>query len=217
MIDVLAVSKQRGGRTLWEDLSFTVGAGEVVALTGPSGCGKSTLLDCVGHIDRVDSGTITVSGVDAGRSARRARLLRRDNIGYLFQDFGLVHDATVGANVDLARPTGRGRRRGTSTAAALEQVGLGGRSTHRAYELSGGEQQRVALARLLVKQPSVILADEPTSALDDGNATMVLDRLDAFAADGAAVLIATHAPSVTARAARVVTLDGGPDRAPARP
>ncbi len=163
MIDVLAVSKQRGGRMLWEDLSFTVAPGEVVALTGPSGCGKSTLLDCVGHIDRVDSGTITIGGVDAGRSARRARLLRRDHIGYLFQDFGLVHDATVGANVDLARPTGRGRRRSTSTAAALEQVGLGGRSTHRTYELSGGEQQRVALARLLVKEPSVILADEPTS------------------------------------------------------
>lgn len=213
MIDALAVSKQRGGRTLWQDLSFAVAAGEIVALTGPSGCGKSTLLDCVGHIDRVDSGTITIGGVDAGRSARRARLLRREHIGYLFQDFGLVHDATVGANVDLARPTGRGHRRGLSTGAALEQVGLGGRSTARAHELSGGEQQRVALARLLVKQPSVILADEPTSALDDGNATMVLDRLEAFAADGTAVLIATHAPSVTARAARVITLRDGRDSA----
>lgn len=213
MIDALAVSKQRGGRTLWQDLSFAVAAGEIVALTGPSGCGKSTLLDCVGHIDRVDSGTITIGGVDAGRSARRARLLRREHIGYLFQDFGLVHDATVGANVDLARPTGRGHRRGLSTGAALEQVGLGGRSTARAHELSGGEQQRVALARLLVKQPTVILADEPTSALDDGNAALVLDRLEAFAADGAAVLIATHAPSVTARAARVITLRDGRDSA----
>ncbi|AIV39318.1 ATP-binding cassette domain-containing protein [Curtobacterium sp. MR_MD2014] len=206
MIDVLTVSKQRGGRTLWEDLTFSVDAGEVVALTGPSGCGKSTLLDCVGHIDRVDSGTIRIGGVDAGRSARRARLLRRDHIGYLFQDFGLVHDATVGANVDLARPTGRGRRRGLSTGAALEQVGLGGRSSARTHELSGGEQQRVALARLLVKQPSVILADEPTSALDADNAALVLDRLESFAAAGAAVLIATHAPSVTRRAARVIAL-----------
>lgn len=206
MIDVLTVSKQRGGRTLWEDLTFSVDAGEVVALTGPSGCGKSTLLDCVGHIDRVDSGTISIGGVDVGRSARRARLLRRDHIGYLFQDFGLVHDATVGANVDLARPTGRGRRRGLSTGAALEQVGLRGRSSARAHELSGGEQQRVALARLLVKQPSVILADEPTSALDADNAALVLDRLESFAAAGAAVLIATHAPSVTRRAARVIAL-----------
>ncbi|MDT0210455.1 ATP-binding cassette domain-containing protein [Curtobacterium sp. BRD11] len=206
MIEARGISKQRGGHTLWEDLTFSVAAGEVVALTGPSGCGKSTLLDCVGHIDRVDSGTISIGGVDAGRSARRARLLRRDHIGYLFQDFGLVHDATVGANVDLARPTGRGRRRGLSTAAALEQVGLGGRSTARAHELSGGEQQRVALARLLVKQPSVILADEPTSALDADNAALVLDRLESFAAAGAAVLIATHAPSVTRRAARVIAL-----------
>ncbi len=215
MIDVLTVSKQRGGRTVWKDLTFSVDAGEVVALTGPSGCGKSTLLDCVGHIDRVDSGTISIGGVDAGRSARRARLLRRDHIGYLFQDFGLVHDATVGANVDLARPTGRGRRRGLSTGAALEQVGLRGRSSARTHELSGGEQQRVALARLLVKQPSVILADEPTSALDAVNAALVLDRLEAFAAAGAAVLIATHAPSVTARVHRVVTLDDERDRGPA--
>ncbi|MDM7892120.1 ATP-binding cassette domain-containing protein [Curtobacterium caseinilyticum] len=206
MIEARGISKQRGGRTLWEDLTFSVAAGEVVALTGPSGCGKSTLLDCVGHIDRVDSGTIRIGGVDAGRSARRARLLRRDHIGYLFQDFGLVHDATVGANVDLARPTGRGRRRGLSTGPALEQVGLGGRSTARAHELSGGEQQRVALARLLVKQPSVILADEPTSALDADNAALVLDQLESFAAAGAAVLIATHAPSVTQRTARVITL-----------
>jgi len=213
MIEARGISKQRGGRTLWEDLTFSVAAGEVVALTGPSGCGKSTLLDCVGHIDRVNSGTIRIGGVDAGRSARRARLLRRDHIGYLFQDFGLVHDATVGANVDLARPTGRGHRRGLSTGAALEQVGLGGRSTARAHELSGGEQQRVALARLLVKQPSVILADEPTSALDADNAALVLDRLEAFAADGAAVLIATHAPSVTTRAARVITLRDGRDSA----
>lgn len=208
MIEVRGISKQRGGPTLWKDLTFAVAAGEVVALTGPSGCGKSTLLDCVGHIDRVDSGTISIGGVDAGRSAHRARLLRRDHIGYLFQDFGLVHDATVGANVDLARPTWRGRRRTISTAAALEQVGLGGRSTARAHELSGGEQQRVALARLLVKQPSVILADEPTSALDATNAAMVLDRLETFAADGAAVLIATHAPSVTVRASRVLALGG---------
>ncbi|KTR42367.1 hypothetical protein NS263_02230 [Curtobacterium oceanosedimentum] len=215
MIEARGISKQRGGRTLWADLALTVAAGEVVALTGPSGCGKSTLLDCIGHIDRVDSGTISIGGVDAGRSARRARLLRRDHIGYLFQDFGLVHDATVGTNVDLARPTGLGRRRGLSTAAALEQVGLGGRSTARAHELSGGEQQRVAVARLLVKQPSVILADEPTSALDAVNAALVLDRLESFAAAGAAVLIATHAPSVTARVHRVVTLGDGRDRGPA--
>lgn len=206
MIDVRRISKQRGGRTLWDDLSFHVAAGEVVAVTGPSGCGKSTLLDCVGHIDQVDSGTISIGGVIAGRSQRSARALRRDHIGYLFQDFGLVHDATVEANIDLARPLWRGRGRRVRTEAALEQVGLRGRSSDRAHQLSGGEQQRVALARLLVKQPSVILADEPTSALDAANATMVLDRLETFAAAGAAALIATHAPSVTARAARVVTL-----------
>jgi len=209
MIVVEGVAKQRAGRVLWCDLSFRVASGEIVALTGPSGSGKSTLLDCIGHIARVDAGTIRIDGVAAGRSERRARRLRRDHIGYLFQDFGLVDDATVGENVDIARPTWRTRRTDVRTETALDKVGLSGRSTARTYELSGGEQQRVALARLLVKRPSVILADEPTSALDAANAAMVLDQLESFAADGAAVLIATHDPSVTARATRTLHLAGG--------
>jgi putative ABC transport system ATP-binding protein len=114
---------------------------------------------------------------------------------------------TVQANIDIARVPGRKRRgEAVRTAAALERVGLVGRATDRAHELSGGEQQRVALARLLVKQPDVILADEPTSALDGTNAAMVLDLLDEFAGSGAAVIVATHAADVEARASKTVSL-----------
>lgn len=212
MIEVRNASKRRGGRALWQDLSFEVTGGEIVGLVGPSGCGKSTLLDCIGHIDALDGGTIRVHGESAGSNERRARLIRRRHLGYLFQDFGLVPDMTVQSNVDVVRlPDGRRRHRGIQTGEALDRVGLAGRGTDRAHELSGGEQQRVAMARLLVKRPSVILADEPTSALDDGNAAMVLDLLDELAADGAAVLIATHSSSVESRAARSITL-GGPAR-----
>jgi putative ABC transport system ATP-binding protein len=208
MIAVREARKQRGGRTLWEGLSFDVARGEVLALTGPSGAGKSTLLDCIGQIDVLDAGTVSIDGVTAGRSGRRARLLRRDHLGYLFQDFGLVPDLSVQANIEIGRVRRReGVHRGVRTAEALERVGLAGRATDRAHELSGGEQQRVALARLLVKQPDVVLADEPTSALDEENARMVLDLLDEFASGGAAVVVATHVPAVVARAAARLHLD----------
>jgi putative ABC transport system ATP-binding protein len=209
MIEVRNASKRRGGRALWQDLSFEVAGGEIVGLVGPSGCGKSTLLDCIGHIDALDLGTIRINGESAGSNGRRARLVRRRHLGYLFQDFGLVPDMTVQSNLDVVRlPDGRRRHRGLRTGEALDRVGLAGRGTDRVHELSGGEQQRVAMARLLVKRPSVILADEPTSALDDDNAAMVLDLLGELAGNGAAVLIATHSSSVEARAARSIRLSG---------
>lgn len=207
MIEVRSAHKRRGRRVLWHDLTFDVDRGETVALIGPSGAGKSTLLDCIGHLDTFDAGTIRIDGVLAGGTGRRARLVRRHHLGYLFQDFGLVPDMTVEANIDIARVAGRTHLGNpVRTAAALDRVGLAGRATDRAHELSGGEQQRVALARLLVKHPDVILADEPTSALDPVNATMVLDLLDELAATGAAVVIATHAVDVEARATRTISL-----------
>jgi putative ABC transport system ATP-binding protein len=209
MIEVRNASKRRGGRALWQDLSFEVAGGEIVGLVGPSGCGKSTLLDCIGHIDVLDSGTILIDGESAGSTGRQARRIRRRHLGYLFQDFGLVPDMTVQSNLDVVRlPGGRAGHRGLRTGEALDRVGLAGRGTDRVHELSGGEQQRIAMARLLVKRPSVILADEPTSALDDDNAAMVLDLLGELAGNGAAVLIATHSSSVEARTARSIRLSG---------
>jgi putative ABC transport system ATP-binding protein len=213
MLEVRDATKRRGHRVLWQELSFTVDRGEVLALTGPSGSGKSTLLDCIGLIDSLDAGTVLIDGTSAGRSRRRARLLRRDHLGYLFQDFGLVPDMAVDANVGIGRLGGtrNGCRRAT-TAEALERVGLAGRGSNRVHDLSGGEQQRVALARLLVKRPDVILADEPTSALDADNARMVLDVLADLAAHGAAVIVATHTPAVVDWAASVLGLEPARER-----
>ncbi|MFE3741184.1 ATP-binding cassette domain-containing protein [Streptomyces sp. NPDC059134] len=200
MIDIAGLSKSFGTRVLWQDLTFTIEAGRMLALTGPSGSGKSTLLNCLGLLDTPTAGTIGHDGRDlTGLGARRTRVYRRDTLGYLFQNYALIDNATIADNLSIAvRPA---RRRGAartapSPAEALERVGLAGREKDVVHRLSGGEQQRVALARLIVKQPALVLADEPTGALDIDNTHMVIDTLRALADSGCAVVIATHDPVV---------------------
>ncbi|TLQ45403.1 ABC transporter ATP-binding protein [Streptomyces marianii] len=195
MIDVEGLSKSFGERTLWRDISLTVGRGEMLALTGPSGSGKSTLLNCLGLLDRPSAGAIRHEGKDITRFGRReVRLFRRDVLGYLFQGYALIENATVEENLEVAVKPRRALRdkAGASLAEALQRVGLAGRHKETVHRLSGGEQQRVALARLIVQQPTLVLADEPTAALDRDNTAMVLDSLREMSRAGCAVVIATH-------------------------
>lgn len=202
------VGKSFGDRILFENRSFSVDSGMMVALTGPSGSGKSTLLNCVGLLEKVSSGSIEVDGSDITRfSGGAARRFRRDTLGYLFQNYALVDNATVKFNLDIARVPGRQTRPGVSNDESLDIVGLGGRGDEPVYRMSGGEQQRVALARLLVKAPSVVLADEPTGALDQDNADMVLGALRKIAESGAAVLVATHSQHVVAACTDELKID----------
>ncbi|QJW35928.1 ATP-binding cassette domain-containing protein [Cellulosimicrobium protaetiae] len=203
------LSKAFGRRVLWEGLSFTVEPGSMVALTGRSGSGKSTLLNCVGLLEPVTAGRIVVDGADLTRfGRRRTRQFRRDALGYLFQNYALIDNASIDENLAVvARGRGRASRRAAFDT-ALEQVGLAGRGGEPVYQLSGGEQQRVALARLVVKAPSVVLADEPTGALDHDNADMVVASLRSFAEGGATVVVATHSEQVAAACDRRVDLDG---------
>lgn len=198
MISARGISKSFGTRTLWRDVSFDVKQGQLLALVGPSGCGKSTLLNCLGLLEKVDSGTILVNGRDITRfGSGDKRRFRRDTLGYLFQNYALIDNATVLFNlqVAVAAQTSPPSRRAIFEN-ALESVGLGGRADEMVYRLSGGEQQRVALARLMVKNPAVVLADEPTGALDQENADMVMNVLRKMAATGCAVVIATHSNQV---------------------
>jgi putative ABC transport system ATP-binding protein len=191
------VTKAFGRRLLFSDRSFSVAPGEMLALTGPSGSGKSTLLNCLGLLDDVTSGVIEVDGQDVtALGTGAARRFRRDKLGYLFQNYALVENATVRFNLDVARVRGRRGAAGTTNDEALARVGLGGRGDEPVFRLSGGEQQRVALARLFVKAPTLILADEPTGALDQDNADMVLDSLRMLSQSGAAVVVATHSRHV---------------------
>ncbi|WP_017579577.1 ATP-binding cassette domain-containing protein [Nocardiopsis valliformis] len=193
MIILKNLSKSFGSRVLWKDLDLTVEPGRMLALVGASGSGKTTLLNCMGLLEKPTGGQILFEGSDVTRlGPGRQRRFRRDHLGYLFQNYALIENATVKANLDVAR------RRGTrpDQAAALERVGLAGREKEKVHYLSGGEQQRVALARLMVKKPSLVLADEPTGALDSDNGAMVVDVLREMSRSGCAVVIATHNDSV---------------------
>lgn len=193
MITLTGLTRTFGRRVLWRDLDLTVEPGRLLALVGASGSGKTTLLNCMGLLDRPSRGRIEFRGTDLTRlGARGRRRFRRDHLGYLFQNYALMENATVRANLDVARP--RGAR--PDPAAALARVGLAGREGERVHHLSGGEQQRVALARLLVKRPSLVLADEPTGALDGDNGAMVVDVLRGMSREGCAVVIATHDEAV---------------------
>lgn len=210
VLQVDNVRKHLGNKTLWNGASFEVRAFEIVALTGPSGSGKTTLLNCVGLLDSLGSGTVAVDGVDVQRaSRRRRRLLLRHSIAFLFQFHGLVDDWSVDRNLRIAQAHQRLGRRQKRLARdeALASVGLATLSGQRAYTLSGGEAQRAALARLSLRQSSLLLVDEPTSALDEENVRVVLEFLRAQAVRGAAVVVSTHDPRVIEFADRSVALD----------
>jgi putative ABC transport system ATP-binding protein len=182
----------------------------MVALVGPSGCGKSTALNLVGAVDRPDAGRVVVCGVDVG-SASEAQLvaLRRRSIGMVFQAFHLVPHLTVEENIALPLALDR-RRDAVRVDALLRRVGLEHRRRHFPSELSGGEQQRTAVARALVHRPQVVVADEPTGNLDSRTGEGVMELLaELRREEGAALLLATHDGAVASLADRLVELADG--------
>lgn len=192
MLSVQGLTKSFNDRDLWTDISLSAAPGDMVALVGASGSGKTTLLNCIGALDRPSAGRVTWNGKDLTRAnARERRLLRKHELGYLFQNYALVESDTIAQNINyaVAGPWPWIRRRYDRE---LELVGLAGRHDEPVYQLSGGEQQRVALARIIAKKPRLILADEPTGALDDSNGQAVVDILNTLAEDGAVIVIATH-------------------------
>jgi len=195
-------------------VDLEVCAGEWVAIVGPSGCGKSTLLNLASGVDRPDpppgGGVARVCGVDLARATERDLVeLRRTSIGVVFQAFHLVPNLTALENVNLPLALA-GRGDPARALALLERVGLGARAHHHPGELSGGEEQRVAVARALVHRPRLVVADEPTGNLDSANGARVLALLDELRREeGAALVVATHDEGLAARADRVVRIADG--------
>ncbi len=194
-------------------VNLTIAPGEIVALLGPSGSGKSTLLQAVGLLEGGFQGEILVCGQQVARASANGRTeVRRDRMGFIYQFHHLLPDFNALENVVLPQMVRGGHRKDADARATelLTALGLGKRLTHRPSQLSGGEQQRVAVARALANRPALVLADEPTGNLDEATADVVFaEFLRLVRGQGSAALVATHNERLAARMDRVVRLHDG--------
>lgn len=213
MISFSSVAKRYpGGQEALREVTFCVDAGELVFITGRSGAGKSTLLKMIPAIERPSAGSVIVNGQNVGALKRTAIPYLRRNLGLVFQDQKLLYDRSVHDNVmlPLAFSTLAPREAARRARAALDKVGLLAREKASPVQLSGGEQQRLAIARAVVNRPAILVADEPTANLDAESAARILEIFVAFHQVGVTVLIASHDRGLIERyGKRVLNLSGG--------
>ena len=209
LLELHDVSKIYGDLHALDKVNLKVDQGEWVAIMGPSGSGKSTMMNIIGCMDKPTSGEVILDGKDiAKESAKSLTAIRRDKIGLIFQQFHLVNYLTAVENVMVSQyyhsiPDEK------EALEALDRVGLADRAKHLPSQLSGGEQQRVCIARALINYPQIVLADEPTGNLDEANENMVLDIFKSLHKDGTTLIVVTHDPEVGEVAQRTVMLEYG--------
>ncbi|MBF0997892.1 MAG: ABC transporter ATP-binding protein [Lachnospiraceae bacterium] len=209
LLELKDVYKIYGDLHALDNVNFKVEKGEWVSIMGPSGSGKSTMMNIIGCMDKPSKGQVLLDGVDiAKENAKNLTTIRRDKIGLIFQQFYLVQYLTALENVMLAQyyhsmPDEK------EALEALGRVGLGDRAHHLPSQLSGGEQQRVCVARALINHPEIILADEPTGNLDDANEEIVVDLFQKLHEEGTTLVIVTHDPEVGEVAQRQIVLRSG--------
>ena len=207
MIKIHQLTKTFGDRTVFSDLNLNFDAGKVYALIGNSGCGKTTLLNMVAKLEPYDQGSIQYKGKDL-RKIKPTNYFRNE-LGYLFQNFGLIDNKTVSENLDLGligHKLDKQKKRETKEE-VLDRVGLSYiQLDQKVYELSGGEAQRVALAKIILKDPPLILADELTAALDPETSQEIIDLLLTLKNKERLIIIATHNPTIWIQADQVVSL-----------
>ncbi|MDR1450066.1 MAG: ABC transporter ATP-binding protein [Propionibacteriaceae bacterium] len=209
LLELQNVSKTYGGLHALASLSLTVPRGQWLSVVGPSGSGKTTLMNIVGCLDRASSGRVVLDGVElGGLRSRDLTEIRRNTVGLIFQKFHLIPHLTAVENVMTAQYY-HSMVDEAEALAALERVGLRQRAAHLPSQLSGGEQQRVCIARALINYPALILADEPTGNLDADNEEIVLEIFRGLHAEGTTLIVVTHDPTVAAQGQREIALDHG--------
>ena len=193
--------------TALHDVSFSVARGEICVIVGESGAGKTTLLNILGGMDTLTEGRIVVDGEEVSAfDERRLTTYRRCDVGFVFQFYNLIPNLTALENIELAARLGR---EPADAAEVLAQVGLRERAQNFPSQLSGGEQQRVCVARALINHPELILADEPTGNLDEANENIVLDLFAQLHKEGTTLIVVTHDPEVADAAQRTIVLEHG--------
>ena len=209
LLEIKNVSKIYGPLKALDNVNLTVENGEWLAIMGPSGSGKSTMMNIIGCMDKPSLGEVILDGVDiAKESGKKLTEIRRDKIGLIFQQFHLVNYLTAVENVMVSQyyhsmPDEK------EALEALERVGLKDRAKHLPSQLSGGEQQRVCIARALINHPEIVLADEPTGNLDEANENIVIDIFKQLHRQGTTLIVVTHDPEVAEVAQRTVVLEHG--------
>ena len=202
MIEIKNITKSFGNKKIFTDFSMTIPNGAFKIFAGKSGCGKTTLLNMIGAIESPDSGIITVNGLNIHKRANTRKYFS-EQAGFLFQNFALIEEETVEDNLNYIQ---KKHRSGRSMDEILDLLGLLDKKNVEVYKLSGGEQQRIALARLMFKKCDIILADEPTGSLDYENADVVMKILHEFNNQGKTIIMVTHDEKIISEEKDVVRL-----------
>lgn len=205
-IEIKNLKKNYGKQVIFNDLNLTITSGKMTGIYGESGCGKTTLLDIIGLLEPYQSGEVLYDGKSI-KGKRKIRRVLQNKIGFVFQDYGLVPNETVKQNILLVKKIEKDKKRNKHIAKVFDQLNLPIEFLNKkVYELSGGEQQRVTIAKIVLKNPDLILADEPTASLDTDNKQIVMNFLRQYVEEGKTVVIVSHDMDIVNQADEIIDL-----------
>lgn len=205
IIRLYNINKKYNDKTVFRNFNLEVEQGEFLLITGKSGSGKTTLLNILGLLEEPDSGKVQIlDNENPDINKKNGRMLIKDNIGYLFQNFALVDNYTAKRNIELVCKLKKLNFGDKKVQDVIDKLGIKDLMEKKIFQLSGGEQQRVALARLFIKEPTILLADEPTASLDPENAEIVLEYVYDLNKTGTTIILVTHNPDIVKMASRTI-------------